>query len=451
MVYKDGSTFNATLSDVYGNAISGATVKICIKGINKVYSRVTGANGVVSLPIGLASGTYAVNATFEGNDNYEGSFANATVIVNKATTVLTGADLEMSYNDGSVWTATLADVYGNAIAGAAVKIGINIKGVNKVYTHVTDANGVAGLSVNLASGTYAVNATFAGNKNYEASFADATVIVNKAVAVLTGDDLEMSYKDGSVWTVTLTDINANAIAGVKVVFGIIGKAYSIETNGSGVAELPINLPSGTYAVNASFSSSKYKAELITATITVNKAVPILTAEDLVMQYKDGSAWNVTLTDANGNAMADTYVQFTIAGKTYSKKTNANGVASIPISLGVGNHTISAKYEGISNYETVEITKTIVVNPPVYGLAANDINMTYKDGTSYKVQITDIQGNPVAMAGIAIKITICGKSYYRNTNASGIASLPIGLKAGTYEITAEYNGKQITNTIVVNKA
>jgi hypothetical protein len=76
-------------------------------------------------------------------------------------------------------------------------------------------------------------------------------------------------------------------------------------------------------------------------------------------------------------------------------------------------------------------------------------MTYQDGTSYNVQIADAQGSPVAQAGVVIKVTINGKSYDRKTNADGIASLPINLRPGSYEITAEYNGKQITNTIVVN--
>ena len=158
---------------------------------------------------------------------------------------------------------------------------------------------------------------------------------------------------------------------------------------------------------------------------------------------------MTLKDAAGNVMANTYVKITIAGKTYNRKTDANGVASLPINLGVGNYNVSARFEGSKYLEAVEINSTVVVNPPEYNLVANDINMTYQDGTNYTVQITDGEGNNVAQAGVVIKITVNGKSYNRKTNDEGIASLPINLKAGTYEVTAEYNGKQITNTIVVN--
>ncbi|WP_407453476.1 right-handed parallel beta-helix repeat-containing protein [Methanobrevibacter sp.] len=375
--------------------------------------------------------------------------AEYTVVLDvaKANSILSGDDLVMAYRDGSAWAVSLTDVNANPIANAVVKVGI----LGKVYNRKTDADGVASLPINLISGTYAINATFEGDDNYEASFTNATVTVNRAVAVLTGFDLEMSYKDGSSWVVALSDADGAAIAGVKVAIGVAGKVYYIKTDNEGNAVLPINLHSGTYTVNASFTDSRYEAELITATIVVDKNVPVLSAEDLVMNYKDGSAWSVTLTDADGNVMADTYVKLTVAGKTYTRKTGSDGVVSLPINLGVGNYTVSASFDGSSNLDAVEISRTIVVNPPVYELAAEDVDMVYQDGTSYNVQITDGEGNPVAQAGVVIKVTINGKSYDRKTNADGIASLPINLRAGTYEITAEYNGKVISNTIVVNNA
>ena len=415
---------------------------------------VTANNGDVDESIIALGDSVEFTPNGAGDASVTAAIENAeyTIVLDvaKADSVLSGDDLVMAYRDGSTWAVALNDADGNGIAGKVVKIGIKINGLDKVYSFVTDVNGVAGLPINLISGTYAVNATFEGDGDYEASFVNATVTVNKAVAVLTGGDLEMTYKDGSSWVVALSDADGDAIAGVKVAIGVAGKVYSTKTNDEGNAVLPINLPSGTYAVNASFADSRYETELISATIVVDKAVPVLSAEDLVMNYKDGSAWSVTLTDANGNLMANTYVKFTVAGKTYSRKTGSDGVASLPINLGVGNYTVSASFVGSSNLGAVEINRTIVVNPPVYDLVANNINMTYQDGTNYTVQITDGEGSPVAQSGVVIKVTINGKSYDRKTNADGIASLPINLKAGTYEISAEYNGKVITNTIVVSK-
>ena len=99
---------------------------------------------------------------------------------------------------------------------------------------------------------------------------------------------------------------------------------------------------------------------------------------------------------------------------------------------------------------VEITSTVVVVKPEITIVANDINMTYKDGTSYDVQLIDGNGNPRAIAGEIVKITVMGKTYSCKTNAEGIASLPINLACGTYSIVAEYDGKEICNNITVNK-
>ena len=424
-------------------------------GIEVTFTSTSGLNTVVSTVDAQANTTYTIDVGDKEINATSGSAVIVMPIGSTIGTVLSGVDLEMSYKDGSAWTVTLTDANGNAIVGATVDVGLNIYGVDKVYSLVTDSEGVVSLPINLVSGIYAVNATFKGDDAYEASFVNATVTVNKATLVLSGSDLVMSYKDGSAWTVTVTDVDGNAVAGVAVDVGLnifgVDKVYTLISDVSGIVSLPINLVSGTYAVNASINGPNYVAELITATVTVNKAVAVLSAEDLVMEYQDGSAWDVTLTDANGNAIANTNVNFTVKDKTYTLKTNANGVASLPINLKVGNYTLSAKIEGDSNLEDAEITKNVIVNQPDYNIVGEDVNMTYKDGTKYQVQLTDAEGNPVAKSGLIVKMTVKNVSYNISTNADGIASLPINLRAGTYAITAEYNGKQINNTIVVNKA
>ena len=75
-------------------------------------------------------------------------------------------------------------------------------------------------------------------------------------------------------------------------------------------------------------------------------------------------------------------------------------------------------------------------------------MTYQDGTSYNVQLTTADGTPIAVANLVVKITLNGKTYNIKTDAGGIAKVPINLRAGNYTVTAEYNGAEITNTIVV---
>ena len=442
--YGSSGCLNVKVTDTKNKAISG---KINVTIDNETYAfDVAVTNGEVNVTLdGLSAGEHSAEITFKA-DNYE--FTNVTTgffVVPKIITNLKADNLVMCYKNGSSWTVTLTDSNNNVISGVVVKIAV----AGKVYCRITDVNGVASLPINLGPGVYDISASYEGNDDYANAFINRTVTVTKAIAILSAENIVMTYRDDSALLVSLTDSNGSPIAGVSVNMGI-GKEYGIKTNASGIAKLPINLSPGNYTVTISFNSSKYEAESITLLVTVNKANPILTGSDLVAEYKGGSKYNVTLTDQDGNAMSNCVVKITVLGKTYNRKTDANGVASLPINLAVGNYTISAKFDGNSKLAPVEITSTVVVVKPEITIVANDINMTYKDGTSYDVQLIDGNGNPRAIAGEIVKITVMGKTYSCKTNAEGIASLPINLACGTYSIVAEYDGKEICNNITVNK-
>ena len=350
MAYKDGSKWNVTLTDNNGVAISGRVVKFGIK--DKIYSIVTDENGVAGLPINLIPDTYDINATFEGDGDYEASFVNATVTVNKVISTLTAEDITMTYKNGS-WIVTLTGAEG-VIPKAAIKFGI----LGKVYTIKTDENGVAALAINLAPGTYAINATFAGNKYYSEAFVNATVTVEKAVATLTASDLVMSYKDGSAYSVNVVDANGAAVVNAVVKFTIGSSNYNVKTDASGVAKLPINMYIGNYTVTATLNDANYESEAVSNTITVKDYDAELVASDVNMTYKDGTAYEVQLTDGEGNniAVANLVVKITIKGSTYKVKTDANGVAKLPINLYVGTYDISAEYNGKIVNNTIIINK-----------------------------------------------------------------------------------------------
>ena len=337
----------------------------------------------------------------------------------------------------------MVDDYGNAISDVNVALGVN----GRTYNVKSDANGVARLTINLAPGTYEVNATFKGNSKYDASFTNATVTVNKAVVVLSSYNLTMSYKDGSSWDVSAYDDKGNAISDVNIEFGIKGKTYNVKTDINGIAKLPVNLAPGSYNVNATLSSNKYEAELIEAFITVNKALLILSGNDIVMNYRDGSEYVNYLVDLNGKPISNTFVKFTILGKSYSVKTDVNGVAKLPISLNVGEYGVNAIVVD-SKYESEEISNSITIKEYDAAIVASDVEMTYKDGTSYEAQLIDGEGNAISVAGLVVKFTILNKSYNVKTDEKGIARLPINLNVGNYTIKAEYNGNEVVNNIVI---
>ena len=176
----------------------------------------------------------------------------------------------MTFKDGSAWTVTLTDGT-DPIEGAVVKVGI----LGKTYSLTTGADGTVSLPVNVAPGTYDVNATFEGDDTYESSFINATVTVGKAVSTLTAEDMTLAYKNGS-WIVTLTGAEG-AISKAAIKFGIAGKVYTIKTDENGVAALAINLAPNTYEVNATFEGNyKHESSFVSATVTVEKATVTFT-------------------------------------------------------------------------------------------------------------------------------------------------------------------------------
>ena len=184
-------------------------------------------------------------------------------------------------------------------------------------------------------------------------------------------------------------------------------------------------------------------------MTAKNDVAILSASNVVMTYKDGSAYNVTLTDINGKGIANKIITISLSDIIYNLKTDLNGNVSLTINLNIGNYEISAKVENDGNDDKLEISNTIHVKKPKMTITAEDIHMTYKDGTKYNVQLTDENGNPLELSHQIIKIYLQDREYNRETNAQGIASLPINLNIGKYKISAKFKEKESNNEIKID--
>ena len=94
---------------------------------------------------------------------------------------------------------------------------------------------------------------------------------------------------------------------VNITMNINGVLYNRTTNENGTARLNINLNPGVYILTA----IDYLTGLqMSYNITV---LPVLTAEDLNMVYKDGSTFNATLVDGQGNPLFGVDLTFNING------------------------------------------------------------------------------------------------------------------------------------------
>ena len=87
----------------------------------------------------LPEGDHNIIINYTGDDKYDGTTTNKTIVVTSNGVNLTASDVVMIYKEGSRLYATLLDSKGNPIANATIFFTIN--GVT--YNRTTDANGSA--------------------------------------------------------------------------------------------------------------------------------------------------------------------------------------------------------------------------------------------------------------------------------------------------------------------
>ena len=83
-------------------------------------------------------------------------------------------------------------------------------------------------------------------------------------------------------------------------------------------------------------------------------MPVLTAQDISMKYKDGSKFKVNLVDGQGKPYANQKIQFNINGVFYYRSTDSNGQSALNINLLPGKYIITSSYDkcNISNKITI---------------------------------------------------------------------------------------------------
>ena len=160
-----GKYFYITLKDKKGNLLKNKPVQIGFNG--QVYDRVTDENGQAKLQINLKNaGTYTFAVSYLGDDEYNGSFIVAKIVVNKQKGSLTVPTKTYKASATSkTLTATFKSASGKVVKGKKITFTVN----GKSYSATTNAKGVATVKVSLSKkGTYSFTAKFAGNTMYAA-------------------------------------------------------------------------------------------------------------------------------------------------------------------------------------------------------------------------------------------------------------------------------------------
>jgi len=242
-----------------------------------------------------------------------------------------------------IYTEDLVKVYKNdskfvADVGVTNKtVTFEINGVN--YTRISDENGTAKMAINLNPGNYTIKTIFNGTT------VENTITV---LPTLIAENLVKYFRNASQFYITLIDGQGKAVSGVNITMNINGVFYNRLTNENGTAKLNINLEPGEYILTA---IDPLTGLMMSYTISV---LPVLNATDLEMKYMDGSTFNATVLDGEGNPLSDAKVTFNINGVFYTRTTDSNGIAKLNIRLMAGEYIITSEYEGMRIANTITI-------------------------------------------------------------------------------------------------
>ncbi|WP_407416255.1 C1 family peptidase [Methanobrevibacter sp.] len=250
-------------------------------------------------------------------------------------------------------------------------------------------------------------------------------VYTKDLAIYT-EDLVKIYKNDSKFEANVGAANEN------VIFEINGANYTRVSDENGTARMAINLNPGNYTIKTTFNGTSVENSI--------EVLPTLIAQNLVKYFRNESQFYISLIDGMGNAVSNATITMNINGVFYNRTTNENGTAKLNINLNPGEYILTASDPLTGLMMSYNITVLSV-------LTADDINMTYKDGTQFMAKLVDGKGNPLENAGVTFNIN--GIFYTRYTDSNGTAKLNINLMPGEYIITSQYESAVISNKITIS--
>ena len=422
--YKGSAQYTATFYTSEGKALANTNVKVTVNG--KTYTGKTNSNGVASLPILLEPGTYKIVST----DPVTGYQLTTTV---KVLTTVYANDLSKVYTDGKKFVAKFLNANGQVLANKNVKFKIN----GQTYTSKTNANGLASLSLtNLATGTYKII-----SYNIDGLTKTNTVKVYRySTTTLTSTNYNFLGSDSKIVQVKLLNKFGYAPgSGQTIKITVSGKTYTAYTDANGIARLKLpSLSYGSYTVKYTFDKTNfYTASSTTSKVSIipSKNPTLAVKSTTTFGHNAGTLFKVALTSGNVPLEGKT-VYMVIDGKTYTRTTDASGVASIPIMLPVGKYSVTCTNKAETNINSKSVSTTITVKERA------STSLTWKSGTSfyqgvqtYKVLLKDASNN--VLSGKTVKLTVNSKTYTATTDSNGIATFSVNVGVGNYTVSYSF--------------
>ena len=324
--YLYGSPYSVKFLNKSSEPLVNHNVTLIIAG--EIYPVVTDENGIAKLDLYFVSGKY--NVTIINTDTSEEK--NQTINVKSSINLPSS-----NYTYGSKYIVSLLGKDSNPLANQAVTIVF----AGKTYNLNTDGNGRIIINNTLKPGTYKV--TIKNPDTLEEK--NQTIKVLKRITE--NKNLVMYYGAGSSYKVRVYDDYGRIAKNVTVKFKINGKTYSRRTNSNGYAYLKISLKPKKYAISAS-----YKGFVVKNNVTVKSTV---ITKNITKKKAKTIKFTAKLINSKGKILKYKYIKFKFKSKTYKRKTNSKGIATLSLkNLKRGKYTIYSTYGKLTIKNTIRI-------------------------------------------------------------------------------------------------
>ena len=401
---------------VDGNVTKEITIEVDGKNYTKAVD-----NGKAVFTVDLTAGDKTVTATYAGDDQYMFNSTTEQFKVSRLPAPMS-VSASVSGNTATITVSGLpSDVTGYVIVKVnGVEYGINITSTKEVKVPLTH------------TGNYDVVASYLGDDKYMANTSSTSFH-----ATIGEENITIDLSNTTVGSDLVIKVDVPQDADGNITVTVDNQTITQKVvPGENVITVP-GLSEGAHDLNVTYSGdSKYDSKTVVQTIYVSSTI---NAHDKQTRGWD-SPYDFTaeFLDKDGHVLKDTDVQIQVNGKTYTVRTDNEGIAYLTDSnLPVGTYDVVCINPVTGQNATYKLTivKRILEN--------KDFTMDFASGKSFKVKVIGDDGNP-APAGEYVAITIHGIKYAAVTDANGYASLKINLNPGKYTVTAEYKNTKTTN-------
>ncbi|HHJ2838995.1 TPA: inverse autotransporter adhesin YeeJ [Escherichia coli] len=443
---SSGSVITATVVDNNGFPVKGVTVNFTSRTNS---AEMTNGGQAVTNEQGKATVTYTnTRSSIESGarpDTVEASLENGSSTLSTSINVNADAStahltlLQALFDTVSAGDTTnlyieVKDNYGNGVPQQEVTLRVSpSEGVtpsnNAIYTTNHDGNFYASFTATKA-GVYQVTATLENGDSMQQTVTYVPNVANAEITLAASKDpLIADNNDLTTLTATVADTEGNAIANTEVTFTLPedvkanftlsdgGKAI---TDAEGKAKVTLKgTKAGAHTVTASMTGGKseqlvvnFIADTLSAQLNLN-----VTEDNFIANNVGMTTLQATVTDGNGNPLANEAVTFTLPadvsasftlGQGGSAITDINGKAEVTLSgtkSGTYPVTVSVNNYGVSDTKQVTLiadagTATLASLTSVYSFVVSTT-----EGATMTASVTDANGNPVE----GIKVNFRGTS------------------------------------------